>query len=82
MSRGKGSAPTSQVSSKQEINSRVTSTYYKMVGAEAAGSTQSGYFKRCPRKSKVGTCGGNPKLRSLSKCPGSGCEQGYYTVKS
>lgn len=29
----------------------------------------SGYFKRCPGKSKVGTWGRNPNLGSLSKCP-------------
>lgn len=32
-------------------------------------STLSVYFKRYPRKSKVGASGGNPKFGSLFKCP-------------
>lgn len=56
-----------------------------MVGAEVTtffvSSNLSGYFKRFPRKIKAETCGGNTKLRSLYKCPDSGCEQGCYTVK-
>ena len=57
-----------------------------MVGAEVVNlffpaQLVTGYFERCPSKSKAGTCGRNPKLRSLSECPDSGCEQGCHTVK-
>lgn len=41
----------------------------------------SGCFKKCPRKSKAEIYGGNPKLKSLSKCLDSGYEQGYHTLK-
>lgn len=34
-----------------------------------ADSTLSVHFKRYPRKSKVGACGGNPKFGSLFKYP-------------
>ena len=59
MSQGKGSHP-SQVTSEQEIES----TYYLHGGWGRGplffrGSTLSGYFKRCPRKSKAGIYGGN-----------------------
>lgn len=40
------------------------------------GFTVGGYFKRGPRKSKAGTDG-----NTLSKYPGSGCEEGYQTIK-
>ena len=54
---------------------------YKVAGAGVThshftGWTLSGYFKRCLRKSKVRIWGGDPKFRSLSKCPDFGCEQG------
>ena len=38
------------------------------------GLNHSDYLNRCPGKTKAGTCGGNPKLRYLSKCPDSGYE--------
>lgn len=40
------------------------------------GSTLSGHFKRCPRKSKVTRVAG-----ILSSGPYSGREQGYHAVK-
>ena len=41
----------------------------------------SGYFKRCFWRSKVGTWGRYPKLRSLFKCIDFGCEQNCRKVK-
>ena len=38
----------------------------------------NGYCKRCPRKSKAGNCGRNPKLKSLFPCPHSGVSWLFY----
>lgn len=79
------SSPLPPVRSEQEVGIRVAGTYYtyKVVGSPClfSDSTLGGYFKRCLWKSRVGTCGGNPRLGSLSKSPDSGCEQGV-TLKN
>ena len=41
----------------------------------------SGCFKRCLGKSKARAWCRDLKLRSISKCPDSGCEQGFHAVK-
>ena len=41
----------------------------------------SGCFKRCLGKSKARAWCRDLKLRSISKCPDSGCKQGYPIVK-
>lgn len=69
MSHGKAGLP-SQVTSEGEVKSRVSSAYY-LQGVEKNSLTLgaqllSGYLKRYPRKSKVRTYGGNPKLKFLS----------------
>lgn len=54
--------------SRARRSGQQTPVTYKVVGAQVTNFLQaqlclSGYLKGCPGKSKVGTCGRNPKLR-------------------
>lgn len=77
----KGSLPC-QFTSKQEIESRVASSYY-LQGGQGRGHwlfvslTLSFYFK-CPGKSKAKTYGRHPRLRSLSEFHNLGVSRVSY----